>query len=86
MNTINYVEVQQNLAAILQRATKENVIIDGIDGNKFILSFFQKTPSYEKTQKLSERFAGALHLTDEQYNNFQTQLLENRNEWERNIY
>jgi len=79
-------EAQQDLAAILQRATKENIIIDGIDGNKFILSFFQKTPAYEKKQRLSERFAGALHLTDEQYNNFQTQLLENRNEWERSIY
>jgi hypothetical protein len=86
MNTINYMEVQQNLAAILQRATKENIIIDGIDGNKFILSFFQKAPLCEKKQKLSERFAGALHLTDKQYNNFQTQLLENRNEWERSIY
>jgi hypothetical protein len=31
-------------------------------------------------QKLSERFAGALHLTDEQDNNFQTQISENRNE------
>ena len=86
MNTINYMEAQQNLAAILQRATKENVIIDGIDGNKFMLSFFQKPPLYEKKQKLSERFAGALHLTEEQYNNFQIQLLENRNEWERSIY
>jgi len=79
-------EAQQNFAAILQRAMQENIIIDGIDGNKFILSFLQNTPINEKRQKLSERFAGALHLTDEQYNNFQTEILEIRNEWERNIY
>lgn len=78
-------EAQQNLAAILQRATQENIMIDGMDGNKFILSFFQKTLPNEKRQKLSERFAGALNLTDEQYNNFQTHILETRNEWERNI-
>ena len=78
MNTISYVEAQQNFAYILQRATKENIIIDGIDGNKFILAFFQKTPPIATTQKLSERFAGSLHLTDEQYNNFQTQIAENR--------
>jgi len=86
MNAINYMEVQQNLAVILQRATKENIFIDGTDGNKFVLSFVQKAPSDIKRQKLSERFAGALHLTDIQYNNFQTHLLETRNELERNIY
>jgi hypothetical protein len=86
MSTISYTEVQQNFAYILQKATKENIIIDGTDGNKFILAFFRKTPPVVTTQKLSERFAGSLHLTDEQYNNFQTQIAENRNEWERSIY
>ena len=86
MNTISYLEAQQNFATVLQKATKENIIIDGIDGNKFILAIFKKTPPSEKQQNLSERFAGALHLTDEQYNNIQSQLLESRNEWERNIY
>jgi len=86
MNTISYIEAQQNFAEILQRATKENIIIEGINGNKFILAIFEKTPSNKKEQRLSERFAGTLHLTDEQYNNFQAQLLENKNEWERNIY
>jgi hypothetical protein len=36
-------------------------------------------------QRLSERFAGALNLTDEQYNEFQEYLAQTRNEWERNI-
>jgi len=82
MNTISYIDAQQNFAEILQKATKENIIIDGINGTKFILSIIKKTQRKEKKQRLSERFAGTLHLTDEQYNNFQTQLLENRNEWE----
>jgi hypothetical protein len=86
MSTISYLEAQQNFATVLQKATKENIIIDGIDGNKFILAFFQKTPPNEKRQTLSERFAGSLHLTDEQYNNFQAQLIESRSEWERNIF
>jgi len=86
MNTISYIEAQQNFAHILQKAVKENVIIDDIDGNKFMLSIFQKTLSSEKPQNLSERFAGALRLTDEQYSDFQTYLLECRNEWEQNIY
>jgi hypothetical protein len=37
-------------------------------------------------QKLSEKFAGALHLSDEQYEEFQTTLKKGREEWERNIY
>ena len=87
MNTINYKEAQQNFVDVLQKATKENIIIDGIDGSKFILAIFQQTTtSIKQKQKISERFAGALHFTEEEYNNFQTQLLENRNEWERNIY
>ena len=86
MNTISYLEAQRNFASVLQRATKENIIIDGIDGNKLVLAIFKKIPPSEKQQTLSERFAGSLHLTDEQYNNLQAQLLESRNEWERNIY
>jgi hypothetical protein len=35
---------------------------------------------------LSERFAGALHLSDERYAAFQTVLREGRAEWERDIY
>jgi hypothetical protein len=48
-----------------------------------------KTPivkEKKKSLKLSERFAGALHLSDEQYEDFQMELNKNRNEWERNIY
>ena len=36
-------------------------------------------------QKLSERFAGSLNLTDKQYTDFQTYLTQSRNEWERDI-
>jgi hypothetical protein len=86
MSTISYLEAQQNFATVLQKATKENIIIDGIDGNKFILAIFKKTPPSGKQQTLSERFAGSLHLTDEQYKNLQVQLVESRNEWERNIF
>lgn len=35
--------------------------------------------------KLSERFAGSLRLSDEEYNNFQQHLIQSRNEWERDI-
>ncbi|MDR0864440.1 MAG: hypothetical protein LBO74_05850 [Candidatus Symbiothrix sp.] len=40
----------------------------------------------KKALKLSEKFAGALHLSDEQYADFQTYIKEGRDEWERNIY
>lgn len=36
-------------------------------------------------EKLSSRFAGALHLSDEEYNNMQDSLTQSRNEWERDI-
>ena len=51
MNTISYLEAQQNFATVLQKATKENIIIDGIDGNKFILAIFQKTPPPSEKNK-----------------------------------
>jgi phosphoglycerol transferase MdoB-like AlkP superfamily enzyme len=35
--------------------------------------------------KLSERFAGKLNLSDEEYNKFQQYLKDSRNEWERTI-
>jgi hypothetical protein len=34
-------------------------------------------------EKLSEKFAGSLRLSDEEYNNFQQHLTQSRNEWER---
>ena len=85
MSTISYLEAQQNFEDILQQATKEKIIIDDKDGNQFLLAIFKKTPIRKKQQKLSERFAGALQLTEQQYNDFQTHLSEIRNEWERNI-
>ncbi len=35
--------------------------------------------------KLSQKFAGALNLTDKQYQDFQYHVKEIRNEWERDI-
>jgi hypothetical protein len=42
--------------------------------------------SPKNRQSLSKRFAGVLHLSTEQYEEFQTALKKSRNEWERNIY
>ena len=39
----------------------------------------------DASQKLSEKFAGKLKLSDAEYNDFQTYLKNSRNEWERNI-
>jgi hypothetical protein len=36
-------------------------------------------------QKLSKKFAGALHLSNAEYENFNQYLKESRNEWDRNI-
>ena len=36
-------------------------------------------------QGLSKKFAGALHLSDEQYHAFQSHLDQSRNEWHRDI-
>jgi hypothetical protein len=36
-------------------------------------------------QKLSQRFAGALHLNDERYKAFQTSIRKGRDEWNRPI-
>jgi hypothetical protein len=35
--------------------------------------------------KLSERFAGALNLSEEEYNNFQKSISDSRNQWDRDI-
>ena len=37
-------------------------------------------------EKLSNRFAGALHLTDDKYEGLQKILREGRNEWNLDIY
>jgi hypothetical protein len=39
----------------------------------------------QSKQKLSEKFAGSLNLTDQQYNDFQQYLTQSRKEWERDI-
>jgi len=36
-------------------------------------------------QKLSEKFAGKLRLSDAEYDDFQNYLKNSRNEWERNF-
>ena len=37
-------------------------------------------------EKLSDHLAGALKISDTQYENYQKTLQEGRNEWDRNIY
>jgi len=37
------------------------------------------------TKNLSEKYAGSLKLTDEQYADFQSQVSQGRQEWNRNI-
>lgn len=41
--------------------------------------------SIEPKKKLSERFAGSLNLTDEEYTNLQDSITQSRKEWERDI-
>ncbi len=41
--------------------------------------------SVQDTVKLSAKFAGSLHLTNEEYDNFQNSITQGRNEWERGI-
>jgi hypothetical protein len=36
-------------------------------------------------ESLSKKFAGSLHLTDQQYEEFQQHVIDSRNEWERDI-
>jgi len=47
------------------------------------------TPVKSKTSqngKLSGQFAGALHISDTQYEKYQNALQEGRTEWDRDIY
>lgn len=39
----------------------------------------------ESKQKLSEKYAGKLNLSDEEFNKFQNHISESRNEWDKNI-
>jgi len=41
--------------------------------------------SAQPKQKLSARFAGSLHLSNEEYNDFQDSIKQARNEWKRDI-
>jgi hypothetical protein len=53
-------------------------------------NLIRMNPSLENDRvqkgKLSERFAGSLHLSAERYADFQNALCKGRNEWERDIY
>jgi len=48
-----------------------------------IVKMFKKSKSEEVD--LSEKFAGALKLSEKEYNKFQESLTEFRNEWSKNI-
>jgi hypothetical protein len=54
------------------------------------LNLIRVTPSVKASSvqggKLSNRFAGALHLSDEGYAAYQNTLQKGRVEWERDIY
>ncbi len=39
----------------------------------------------EPNEKLSEKFAGSLNLSDEEYNSLQDSITQSRSEWERDI-
>ena len=49
-----------------------------------IIKVLKRTTQIEP-QSLSEKFAGSLKLSDEEYERFQQHLTEIRNEWDRNI-
>lgn len=49
-----------------------------------IVKVLKKSSAAGKSN-LSQKFAGALKLTDKQYQDLQNQAKEIRNEWERNI-
>jgi len=61
-------------------------ILQSLVGLKVIRILKQNRVEPNVRQKLSERFAGALHLTDRQYDDMQLELDKSRAEWERNIY
>ena len=50
-----------------------------------LIRVLEKGAQSTKSQSLSEKFAGKLNLTDEQYNNFQKHVKDMRNEWEKDI-
>ena len=49
-----------------------------------IIKVLKKNINSEKIS-LSERFAGSLNLSNDEYNKFQEHLTEKRSEWNRNI-
>ena len=61
-------------------------ILQSLVGLKVIRILKQNRVEPNVRQKLSERFAGSLHLTDRQYEDMQLELDKSRAEWERNIY
>jgi len=40
----------------------------------------------ESDKKLSKKFAGAIKLSDTEYESYQNAMQESRNEWKRDIY
>ncbi|GHU21000.1 hypothetical protein FACS1894164_00160 [Spirochaetia bacterium] len=66
------------------------ILVDIVDDNALcllrdmeVLNLIQlKIPVIEKQKhKLSDKFAGALHLSDEQYENFQAAIKMDRDNW-----
>jgi len=66
---------------------KNNIAYDFLENMERmqIIRIVRQTPLQRGKQKLSKRFAGALHLSDQQYEEMQNNLNQIRGEWERTI-
>jgi hypothetical protein len=61
-------------------------LLSGLEHLNLIRLNTSAKTAFVSSEKLSNQFAGALKLTDTQYDMYQNTLQENRSEWERNIY
>lgn len=74
-------DIQTKKLALIQRLIKieSDTVLSRIE------ALLESSPKLTKGQKLSEKYAGSLHLTDEQYQDLYNQVAEGRTEWERDI-
>ena len=81
MTAVNYLEAQQNFPALLSKAAEESVIIDGMNGLKFIIAIYKNET--QAPQKLSEKLRGS--ISDERAEELKKELMQMREEWNRDI-
>ncbi|GHT14469.1 hypothetical protein AGMMS4956_12340 [Bacteroidia bacterium] len=60
-------------------------LLSGMEQLQLIRLHLPFTSKKLAPQKLSQKFAGALHLSNKQYEAFQSSLKNSKDEWERNI-